>query len=1399
MPESGSEHPVLFLSHAGVDAEPAHRLKERIQQAPQARARNLKVWFDKDDLHPGESWQQQLEEAIGQRATAFAVYIGARGVVNWVEAEVRLGLSRAISGKDQRFPFIPILAAGSDDSQALPGFARQFQGVREVETNPDEFRKLVSAVLGEADAGTLELETEPFFGLKAIDETRSHLFFGRERETQELVERLSTRRLLMVTGDSGSGKSSLVRAGLTPRWRGGALAELRGKRPDEEIWHVVEARPRGNPRRALGEAVFDAAKRLGRIAADCATYMELAASGDPEKARHGLRCGLHSQRTRTLLVVDQLEELWTLTASEPRHAFVELLLDLADLKDENFAVVLTMRRDYYNLCSDFAPLYSRLEAEDRQARYLLGRMRDENLRRVVTEPLKLAGVNQGDREALASSVLRDVGERPGDLALVQFALTEAWRQRGQHQGDLLQTYAAVGRVEGALARAAEAVYTTVLGGDKDSTETEAVFIRLVRLGDTGGATRRLAHRREFNDQRWALLQTLAREEGNRLVLISGVEGEERAEIAHEALVTQWPRYQRWLQAAAGDKRTLDELIERAARWATQSTDGNREAMLATGVERDAFSQLAATHRIWLSDDEIAFVEASDREHEAQSRAARARARWTRVAAAAFAVLFIIAAGLAWWGNEQRLAAEQNFETAKLATQEISKRQIEVSNALADAQHQAKNANMATSRHLARLSIQKTAAGDATAGILLALEALPRDRLDPRPLITAALAALTQATINARERAVVRHDGLVSAVALTPDGRTLSTVTADGVVRIWDVATGAEKRAALKHDSLESLAFSPDGRMLVTASRDGTARLWNLSTGHPIVLAHEHFVRSATFSPDSATLVTTSDDKTARVWNVATGQRGPVLRGHENTVRSAAFSKDSRIIATGSDDRTARIWNVESGQEQKLFTHQDPDSVTSVAFSPDDRALATASGGTARLWDIAAGEERIALAHRASIGALAFSSDGRTVTTATLDNRVYTWDVATGQELTVSEQPGLLRAVALAPDGLALATAFDGTAQVWNVARARERVLASPASVKNFAFAPDGRTLAIVCEDNTVLIWDVKSDEIRAGPFKNQKLVGEIALSADGRIATPAPFDGTVRIWDMAAGSERGLPHQHGVKLVTFAPNGRMLATATLNENAVRVWDTSTGLEEAALIHLSMIETIALSSSGKTLASVSDDKTVRIWDIGAKKEKLLFSGEDSINSLAFSTDGQMLATTSGDKARIWDVASGQEHATLKHQDTVDRLTFSPEGRILASASADDTVRIWDVLAKRERFRRKHHGTINALAFSPNGSMLASASDDRTARLWDVNVREERVVLTYQSPVTSVAFSPDGRTLAIASTDKTARLIELPPNDTWDLINDAREKLPVGRGELTASERQDASLEAANIQP
>src|SRR4051812_24411052 len=669
------QSPLLFLSHAGIDTEAARALKQRLEAAPEAREHGLRVWFDKDDLRAGELWQTQLEEAIQHRSAAFAVYVGSRGVVNWVDAEIQLALGRAVT--DPAYRFIPILAPQAPGPEALPGFVALYQGVADVEGRPDQFARLVAAVLGRDAAGTAKLEAEPFFGLKAVDEDRAHLFFGREPETEALLQLLRREPLVIVTGDSGSGKSSLVRAGLVPRWRGGALAEAIGERPAETIWHVVQTQPRTRPFQALAEAVGEAAKRLGLSLADRGTLESWARSGDPDQVRRALWCDLPPDRTRVLLLVDQFEELVTIAEPAEREPFVRLLLALADPDDPRARVVLTMRRDYYNLVSTFPEFYDRLEADGHHARQILGRISPDGLRRLVTEPLRLAGAPEGDRIALADQVAAEMGDRPGDLALVQMALTETWDRRRSFGDDLLRAYAGIGRIEGAIARAAEDVYTVVLD-DAERALAEPVFVRLVHLGDTGGATRRLATRGEFDDAKWRLIQKLASKEAKRLVLMGGGEVGETAEIAHEALVTQWPLYQTWLSGRdphgadrATDKRTLDALTHRATGWAAAPDARAKAKRLATGADLETFVGLAGRRPVWLSADEHQFVSDS---REAASRQQRREQGLFRGIVAAAVVALLLAAGTGW----QWLRAEDNAVEAKGQTALAQQREQEAS-------------------------------------------------------------------------------------------------------------------------------------------------------------------------------------------------------------------------------------------------------------------------------------------------------------------------------------------------------------------------------------------------------------------------------------------------------------------------------------------------------------------------------------------------------------------------------------------------------------------------------------------------------------------------------------------------------------------------------------------------
>ncbi len=658
---------LLFLSHSGIDTEAAKALKARITTSLAAREHGLSVWFDKDDLRAGEPWQRQIEEAIRQ-SQAFAVYVGSKGVVNWVEAEVRLALNRAITEPDYRF--VPILAGAAPDSEALPGFARQFQGVFDVEANPKQFDKLMRAVLGGIEAGQLKFETEPFFGLRAIDESRSHLFFGREQDTEALVALVHRTPLVLVSGDSGSGKSSLVRAGLVPHFRGGALAFLDGARPEDTIWHAVTTQPRNQPFRQLGDAVDEAAKMLGLSLADRGTLADWAASGKIDWVRRGLRCDLPPKCVQVLLVVDQFEELLTITPPHLRESFIELLLDLSDPADGLHRIVLTMRHDYVNLCSAFERLTKRLDADNRRARFRLGRVNEEGLRRLVIEPLRLAAVDPADRKALAVEVLRDVGERPGDLALVQMALTETWQARNSHSGDLLRAYTDVGRVEGALAQAAERVRAQLLD-DNERAFLVSILLRLVRLGDTGGATRRVAAHDEFDHMHWPLIQKLASEEGKRLVLIGGNAEHATAEIAHEALVTAWPYFQNLLQKTADDKRVLDMLIPRAQMWATQKDSNERGKRLATGADLEFFTALVNRHEVWLSKGERGFIQASRVAEGRRHRRERTMTRALRGIAATLLVAVAIAGWMWWRATDEAKAARANESRALAALSEVA--------------------------------------------------------------------------------------------------------------------------------------------------------------------------------------------------------------------------------------------------------------------------------------------------------------------------------------------------------------------------------------------------------------------------------------------------------------------------------------------------------------------------------------------------------------------------------------------------------------------------------------------------------------------------------------------------------------------------------------------------------
>ena len=923
--------PLLFLSHSGADTEPARELKRRLLASPEAKAANLAVWFDKDDLVPG-NWQEQLEDAIARRSTAFAVVVGTKGVVNWVDREVRLALTRAT--EDRNYPFIPVLTRPELYS-SLPPFARQFQGAQAPLEDEQELGKLLRAVLGGSDAvgyrRPVKLTGSPFVGLRAMTEADADLFFGREAEVEALVETVQANRLVAVVADSGAGKSSLVMAGLIPRVRGGALQDRWV--PDQRVWQVVVMRPGGDPVENLRVGITQAAERLGLDGETRAALRRRIDPGRTDEWIYALQCDLPVKETETLLIVDQFEELLTQTPVEKRKPFIDWLMEITTAAIP-VRVVLTLRADYFNLCSPYDAFYDRIrpgsrtiarsgEAGTNQSPHFrlkgltergdgsdgaapAGSKTYSGLAAIVCRPLILAGHDdEKQRDALLKAIRRDVSDRPGDLALVQMALFETWRESNAGRDNLVEAYSRVGGVAGALAHAAEEVRKSNLSeGERELLEP--VLARLVALGDTGGATRRIGAPEEFDGAKRDLAEKLTTEQCGRLLLA----GTDSVEICHEHLITQWPWWQNCINAAASDMRRLARLISRAADW---SVGKRARRYLATGAELGLFNDLARRRPAWLAKPEAEFV--------------RRSALWAKirqVSGIAAILLLVVAGALTTW---QYFAATS-----------------------------AKNAAVANeTRALAALS-DTTTPGSINA-FKLALAAWPRSAKDQRPRLTR--------TANALSRAMsgpfvllpdLRHEGAVWGAVFDKAETRILSWSEDGTVRLWDAATGTPRGAPMKHQGrVQGAVFDKVETRILSWSDDKTVRLWDAATGEPrgAPMKHEGPVRGAMFDKAETRILSWSrGDGTVRLWAAATGEpRGAPMK-HDDPVSGAMFDKAETRILSWSEDRTVRLWDAATGEPRGAPMKHEGRVSGAVFDTAETRILSWSSDGTVRLWDVA---------------------------------------------------------------------------------------------------------------------------------------------------------------------------------------------------------------------------------------------------------------------------------------------------------------------------------------------------------------------------------------------------------------------------------------------------------------
>jgi WD40 repeat protein/DNA-binding SARP family transcriptional activator len=1160
----------------------------------------------------------------------------------------------------------------------------------------------------------------PYLGLQTFDERDAGRFFGRTADVTRLLDRLAETRFLAVVGSSGSGKSSLVRAGLIPALRRGAL-------PGSDTWAVRVLRPGAAPVRTLAHEVVD----LDRSSLDReATFRRLSRDGRELHELVGRACRHGLVAERVLVVVDQLEEAFTLgTDVEQRRAFLDNLTAAATVADGRTIVIATLRADFYGRLAEHPRLADLASAHQ----FLVTPMDEVGLADAIEGPAQAAGLQLEPR--LTETVLRDVARQPGALPLLGHALLELWRRRS---GSLLTLdgYRATGGVEGALAQRAEAVYGSL--APDEQVVTRRVMLRLTQPGNgTGDTRRRVAFAELVNreEERATVERVVATLTDARLLTTGGPpNGERHVEVAHEALIRGWPRLRAWIDEDRGGLLVHRRLTAAASEWERLEKEpgalyrGVQLSEAAAWAERDG-----ATNPV-----ERTFLAAS---LEAQSSERRRRVRRLRVTVAALAVGLLLTGALSVFSLGQ---------TNRLGDQ------VAVANA----------------RELAAAAVANLDV-DAERSILLALEAVESTRVEDGSVVREAEEALHRAVRASRIVATVPSGGYL---AVTSDGSRFAIAGgASSAVTLWDTATGAEVALPAgpigTDTAVTSVAFSADDRLLATTHEDGAVRLWDASSGEEVrvMLGHQGPAMHPIFSPDGRHLATGGvRDGTVRVWDVETG------------------AEHRRLPSSGSSPPAHLPWPASCPRSADGQPRRDCSVAPRPAFSPDGSTLLVNDGLWARVWDLETGTlARNSTGHDLQVNQATFSPTGDRLVTIGEDGLARISVAESGATLQTIVTAGSLRAVAFGPGGTRIATAgSDGIARVWD-ARSGRGLLTLPGHVGalvDVAFTPEGDRLLTSGRDGTTRLWDVSVGGARGGPTvpTAEGFLTGVAFGPDGAtFAAPAEPAG-VTIWDTETGEEvrtlEGSVHAR-VTTVVFSPDGRQLAAASDALPAPDVWDVDTGELLLTLdSHLAGSRTIAFSADGAGLISGSRDGWVRIWDAATGEQQEEFrSGGVSILSLAASPDGRFVA--SGDQAgavSVWDLdASEWAHRLDAHTGAVNGLAFGGGGA-LVTASEDGTARVWDLATGRERSTfRGHNAPVHRVAVNPDGTRVATASDDRTVKLWDPTDGRELLTLTgHDNAVFGVAFSPDGRLLASAGLDGTVTVHLLPIDE---LVDVARERV------------------------
>lgn len=1125
----------------------------------------------------------------------------------------------------------------------------------------------------------------PYQGLLAFKEENAQFFFGRDRFKKDLIQAVETQSLVTVIGPSGSGKSSLVFAGLIP------YLIQKGN------WIISNFRPKSDP---VYEFLVTSVRLLD------------PSIKDPEQLIHAGRLKQELQEGRLsirqivdrilekdltkklLLVIDQFEELYTLCKEEQqRHYFLDQLLEALE-SHSNFTVVLTLRADFLGYALSYRPLADIIPAADQ----MLGPMNLGELREAIEKPIEnLAMIEEG----LTERILEDLKQEPGNLPLLEFTLTLLW-DRKEYGWLTHRAYGEIGGVEKALAQYAEEQYKQL--NEVEQKRAKKIFIQLVRPGNETQDTRRLATRSEVGYENWDIVTRLA---DARLVVTGrddSVEvGEETVEVVHEALIREWARLKRWINTERNFRLWQERLQSTYRKW--RESNQSEDALLQ-GIQLSDAEDWLQRRADEINPKQQGFIKQSIRLRDRKRRR-------TVYTLSGFSTVVSILGLLAGYSAISQANAKVN---AQFALSEARFALYQRLDALNEGIFALREMNKLQNWGIASRSTQSRAKAvlpklvygvreqnrfDGHGGKVEGVSFSPDGKYivsssEDRTVKVWNPQGLLLATLEG-------HSSWVNKSIFSPDSSLLATASSDKAIKLWkfDCLVEREQICVEANASLintleghewwvTDVSFSPDGEILVSSSRDGTIKFWDQqgkllnSVAIDSETEEQQEVWSVEFSPDGTFLATGNQDKTLKLIDLD-GNIIETLKGHSNRVRDVSFSADSEYIASGGDDNTAIIWTRDGKLLRRLEEHTG--NVNRVSFTNDNQVLATVTDGESnnvKLWSFDGALLATLNGHTERVKDVRFSPDEKTLVTGGWDNTVRLWDIDGLFPKTLLGHSDRAVDVSFSPDGEILASSgWDSTTRLWNLKGSTfPKVLQHAQSVNATLFSPDNQSLITVGADGNIRLFDfngVLTKTIKG----HDDFIRDASFSPDSQffITGGGEKEPTIKIWDRKGQLIRTMNgHSDAIYGLSFSPDGQLIASAS-KDNTIKLWNIDGQLIKTLQGHSGWVWNVSFSPDGQTIASASEDHSVILWSSEGSLLKTLQDHSARVTDVTFSPDGEIIATGSADSTiKLWSL-EGELIATLEgHKDRVMSVHFNPDGKLLASSSVDGDVKLWDIGAQ-----------------------------------------------------------------------------------------------------------------------